>query len=368
MADKRFVCIGDFEKYAATHLPSVSRVFTNHGADDEVTMRDNVEAFRRWRLRPRVLVDVSKRTTKTTVLGHAIDFPVCVAPTGFQRLAHPDGEVAVAKAAADMNTIYVMSSGATSSIEEVTAEAPNGVKWLQLYIPQDRRLTEQMIRRAEKAGFSALVFTVDLPQLGKRRESCRNPFEIPPHLKLGNFGDSIDKGLNDDLQGYGVPTAKGEQFQDNLTWKDIDWLRSFSKLPIMAKGIMTAEDAELAVEHGVSAIFVSNHGGRQLDGCLATIDVLPEIVQAVKGRVEIYLDGGVRTGTDVLKAIALGAKAVFLGRPIVWGLSYNGYEGVRKVLSIMKEEFNLALALIGSTGPANIRPSLVVRDCRCSRL
>ncbi|XP_064630007.1 2-Hydroxyacid oxidase 2-like [Lineus longissimus] len=357
MASEKFSCIKDYEEYASVHLPKDSRLYTNSGADAEVTMRDNQAAFERWRLRPRYLVDVSFRATAGTILGHKVDFPVGISPTAFHRLAHPDGEAAVARAAQDMNTIYIMSTTATSSIEEIARVAPNGINWFQLYIPHDRTLAEDMILRAQKAGFKALVLTIDTPDTGKKRINVREPINWPKHLKLGNFREDQVDGISSSVT-KGVPT--GGQFTEKLTWKDLDWLKKITNLPIIVKGIMTGEDAELAVQYGVSAVFVSNHGGRQLDGCLATIDVLPEIVRAVRGRVEVYLDGGVRHGADVLKALALGATAVFMGRPIIWGLSYNGYQGVRQVLSIMKEEIHLALALTGCLTPQSIKSDQVV--------
>ncbi|XP_064629408.1 2-Hydroxyacid oxidase 1-like [Lineus longissimus] len=364
MSDERFISLRDVEKYAAKSLPPVYKRYTNDGAGDGVTMRDNEAAFQRWRLRPRFMVDVSKRTTKTIVLGSHVDFPVGIAPSAMNRLAHPDGEVAVARAAQDLNTIYIMSQTATSSVEEVSAAAPNGTKWLQIYIPRDRQLTKELITRAKRAGFKALVMTVDAPHVGMLRSTARHPLHIPSHIRLGNYGASSDKMVN--APNNGVPF--GAELDDRLTWDDVDWLKAISNLPIIVKGVMTSSDAELAIQHGAAAILVSNHGGRQIDGNLATIDVLPEIVEAVKGKAEVYLDGGIRTGTDVIKALGLGAKAVFLGRPIIWGLSYKGYEGVNRVLSIIKEELDMGLALLGCSSPTHITRSHVIHENSYAKL
>ncbi|XP_041031862.1 hydroxyacid oxidase 1 [Carcharodon carcharias] len=342
------VCINDFEQHAKDILPKAVYDYYRSGADEQQTLRDNVAAFSRWRLCPRVLRDVSKMDLSVTVLGERISMPICVSATAMQRMAHPDGEVATVKACRSQDTGMMLSTWATSSIEQVAEAVPSAIRWLQLYIYKDRELTKSLVRRAEKAGFRGIFLTVDTPYLGKRLADVRNKFKLPPHLRMANF-ETLDlafskKDYGDD-SGLAVYTA--DAIDSSVKWEDIDWLRQLTKLPIVLKGILRADDAREAVKHGIVGILVSNHGARQLDCVPATIDALAEITEAVEGRVEVFLDGGVRKGTDVLKALALGAKAVFLGRPILWGLAYQGEEGVCDVLQMLKEEFKLALALAG---------------------
>lgn len=354
-------CLDDFESYAKRHLPKYAFDYYSSGANLEQTVKDNVAAYRRLRLYPELLRDVSNRDLSTTILGERIDFPVAVAPTAMQRMAHPLGEVATAKASAAMNTGMVLSSWSTSSIEEVAEAASDGLRWFQLYVYKDRELTKSLVQRAEKAGYKALFLTVDTPQLGRRYADVKNNFTLPPPLKLANF----EQANQTDVVGTadsGLAEYVAGQIDHTLSWDDVEWLKGITSLPIVLKGILTEEDATEAVKHGVAGIVVSNHGGRQLDGVLATIDALPEVVKAVEGSgVEVYLDGGVRLGTDVLKAVALGARAVFIGRPVLWGLTYKGEDGVKEVLEMIKNEFNLALALSGCTSPQNVPRDLVRR-------
>ncbi|XP_026882376.2 hydroxyacid oxidase 2 [Electrophorus electricus] len=348
------VCLNDFEQYARLHLPKATWDYYAAGADDGCTRDDNLQAYRRIRLRPRMLRDVSVCDTRTTVLGTEISFPVGIAPTAFHCLAWHEGELATARATESLNTCYITSTSSTCSVEEICAAAPHGYRWFQLYVYRHRGISEQLVRRVEALGYKALVFTVDVPYTGKRRDDIRNRFKLPAHLKVKNF-----EGTFQDTTGpeeYGVPA---NTMDPSLSWKDVHWLQSVTCLPIIIKGILTKEDAELAVEHGVQGLIVSNHGGRQLDGGPATIDCLSEIVDTVKGRIEVYMDGGVRTGTDVLKALALGAKCVFIGRPAVWGLAYKGEQGVREVLQILHQEFHLAMALSGCRNVAEINRNLV---------
>lgn len=357
-------CLDDFEDYARRHLPKIVYDYYSSGANLEQTVKDNVAAFRRLRLYPELLQDVSKRDLSTTILGEKIDFPVAIAPTAMQKMAHPHGEVATAKAAASVNTGMVLSSWATSSIEEVQEAAPDGLRWFQLYVYKDRELTKNLVKRAEKAGYRALFLTVDTPQLGRRYADVKNNFTLPPPLKLANFEDQSSQSEGVVSSGdSGLAEYVANQIDASLSWDDVEWLKTVTTLPIVLKGILTEEDAVEAVNHGVAGIVVSNHGGRQLDGVLATIDALPEVVRAVKGsNVEVYLDGGVRLGTDVLKALALGARAVFIGRPVLWGLTYKGEAGVKEVLDMLKNEFNLALALSGCTSAENVPRDLVRRQ------
>ncbi len=323
----------EYEALAQAKMNPAFWDFYQGGSDDEVTLRANRTAFERIRLRPRVLVDVSAGALnmRTTVLGTPVSMPILVAPTALHSMAHPEGECATAQGAGTANTLMIASTTATRSIEEI-AQAASGPLWFQLYVYPSFQVAEKLVRRAEAAGYRAIVLTVDLPYLGNREKDRRNNVTIPPEpFYEANFVDVEEKG-----QPW-VP----------LTWESLSWLRSITSLPILVKGILTAEDAVLAVEHGVTGIIVSNHGGRQLDTALASVDALPEIVEAVTGRCEVYIDGGIRRGTDILKALALGARAVLVGRPILWGLAANGAQGVFQVLEILRKELELSMALAG---------------------
>jgi 4-hydroxymandelate oxidase len=334
----------EYQTLAQTRIDPSAWDFYQGGSDDEVTLRANRTAFERIRLRPRMLVDVSNLELSTTVLGTPVSMPILIAPTAYQCMAHPEGECATAQGAGMARTLMIASTFATRSLEEI-AKAATGPLWFQLYTYRTPELSELVVRRAEAAGYRAIVLTADLPRLGNRERDIRNNFALPPHLQLANFA-----GI--DLDSYiALPY--------NLTWDSLDWLRSITSLPILVKGILTAEDAQIALDRGASGIIVSNHGGRQLDTALTGIEALPEIVEAVAGRCEVYVDGGIRRGTDVLKALALGARAVLVGRPILWGLAVNGAEGVRHVLELLRAEFELAMALSGRPTLESIDRSLV---------
>ncbi|KAG7504948.1 hydroxyacid oxidase 1 [Solea senegalensis] len=346
------VCVSDFEDEARKVLPKSVFDYYRSGADQQHTLTDNVAAFNRWHLLPRVLRDVSTVDMSVSVLGHRLSMPVCVAATAMQRMAHPEGETATARACRAVGTGMMLSSWATSTIEEVmsamTSSAGGAVLWLQLYIYKDRELTLSLVRRAEEAGYKAIFVTVDTPYLGRRLDDMRNRFKLPSHLSMSNFTSAslaFSEGNYGDDSGLAVYVAKA--IDPTLCWDDITWLKKHTHLPVIVKGILNGEDAVQAVNRGVSGILVSNHGARQLDGVPATLDVLEEVVKSVDGRCEVYMDGGVRRGTDVLKALALGAKAVFIGRPVLWGLSCQGEQGVTKVLELVKEELRLAMALSG---------------------
>ncbi|XP_074890881.1 2-Hydroxyacid oxidase 2 [Buteo buteo] len=340
------VCVSDFEAYAKKYLPKIAWDFFAAGADDCSTRDENILAYKRIRFRPRMLRDVSMMDIRTKLLGTEISFPVGIAPTGFHQLAWPDGEKSTARAAKAMNTCYIASTYSTCTLEEISAAAPGSLRWFQLYIHRNRAVSQQLVQRAEALGFQGLVLTADLPYTGKRRDDVRNGFRLPPHMKLKNLEGAFE-------------VCKMSPLDPSVTWNDIYWLRSLTHLPIIIKGILTKEDAELAVRHGVQGIIVSNHGGRQLDGGPATIDALVEVVEAVQGRVEVYLDGGIRKGSDVLKALALGAKCVFIGRPALWGLAYKGEEGLQEVLRILQDEFRLSMALAGCASVSEIGRHLV---------
>jgi 4-hydroxymandelate oxidase len=315
------------------------------GAGDERTLRANTEAFGRLRLVPRVLRATGTRDLRTTLLGTELAAPVLVAPTAFHRLAHPDGEVATARGAADAGTVMVVSMAATRTVEDVATAG--GPLWFQLYPQPDRAFTEFVVRRAEAAGCRALVVTVDSPVFGRRERDRRHGFtDLPVGLVCENMRDDTGR-------------VRTIVMDDRLGWDRIDRLLETTRLPILLKGVLHPADAELAVEHGVAGLLVSNHGGRQLDGAVATIDALPAIVKAVGGRVPVLLDGGVRRGVDVLAALALGATAVLIGRPVVWGLAVDGSTGVRRVLDDLRADLDHVLALAGARTPADLTPDLV---------
>jgi isopentenyl diphosphate isomerase/L-lactate dehydrogenase-like FMN-dependent dehydrogenase len=277
------------------------------------------------------------------VLGAEVALPVLVAPTAFQRLCDPEGELATARAAAGAGTVMCQSTLSSVTPAELAAAAPGAQQWFQLYWSRDRAFTQELVEGAVEAGFSALMLTVDLPVAGRRERDVRAGFALPDDLPLPNLPISLRR---EDFH-----TALHEAVDDTLTWRDLEWLHSVSSLPLVVKGILTAEDALLAAEHGAAAVVVSNHGGRQLDGVPATLEVLPEVVEAVGERVEVFLDGGIRRGVDVLKALALGARTVLSGRAVLWGLAADGEEGATQVLSLLRKEIELGLKLLGCPSP-----------------
>ena len=338
----------DYERLAAERLEPGAHGYYAGGAGDEVTLRDNVDAYRRWQLRPRVLVDVAGCTTATTVLGHDVSMPLLVAPVAFQRVAHPDGEVGMARAAHAVGTLMCLSTLATSTPAQV---AETGVaRWFQLYVFRDLGVTNDLVARARDAGFTALVLTVDTPVLGRRERDHRTGFTIPDEIAVASLG-----------QGGITPAEAFGLMSESVSWHDVERLAAESGLPVLVKGVLTAEDALLACEHGAAGIVVSNHGGRQLDGVSATIDALPEVVAAVDGRVEVLVDGGIRRGGDVVKALALGARAVLAGRAPLWGLAVGGEAGARHVLELLRDEILLALKLVGCAKPADAARTYVQR-------
>jgi 4-hydroxymandelate oxidase len=304
-----------------------------------------------------MLVDVSHRSMETVVLGQRVRMPVLVAPTAFHRLAHPDGELATVRGAGSAGTVLVLSSLANTPVEAVV-RAATGPVWFQLYVYRDRSATEALVGRAESAGCRALVVTVDVPLSGTRERDIQNRFSLPAGLTVANMA-AAGYGTMDETEGSGLTAYVAERLDPSLSWKDIAWLRSVTRLPILLKGILRADDARRAVDSGVEGIVVSNHGGRQLDTAPATIEALPRVAEAVAGRCEVLVDGGVRRGTDVLKAIALGAKAVLVGRPILWGLALDGEAGVGGVLQTLRGEIDLAMALLGCASLADVTRDLV---------
>lgn len=361
------VNLDDYQRLAARRLPRLVRDFLDGGADDERTLRWNREAFDRYGLTPRSLVDVAERSSATTVLGQPVDLPVVLGPTGLARFAHPDGEVAVARAAATAGTVYVGSIAGSRTLEDVAA-ATSAPLWFQLYLWKDRELVRSMVERAERAGYRALVLTVDVPVSGHRERDLRNGMNIPPTFRPSTvletarhvrwvsgylrgerltYANLVSDGA---LDGGAFTLAEYVNTQlanPGATWEWLAWLREIWPHPIAVKGVLNPLDAVAAVDHGADGVVVSNHGGRQLDGALSTLEALPGVVEAVGDRAEVFLDGGVRRGVDVLTALALGARACFVGRPYWHGLAVGGQAGVEDVLRLLHEEVDRAQALLG---------------------
>ena len=349
------VNVHEYEPLARAALSPMAWDYLAGGSGDERTLAWNHERFDAHQLRPRVLRDVATPDMSCSLLGLELPHPVLLAPTGFQRLFHPEGELATARAAGAVGALYTLSTAATTSIEDIAAVA-TGPLWFQMYVQRDRGFTLELMQRAEAAGCRALVLTVDTPVLGARDRDQRNHLELPPGLELAN------------LRGLGqrdVPTFRHDQsnpFLDpSLTWDALDWLVSEASVPVLVKGVLRGDDAVRAAERGAAAVVVSNHGGRNLDTVPATVDVLPEIVEAVAGRVPVLMDGGVRRGVDVVKALALGAHAVLVGRPYLWGLASAGSAGVERVVRMIVAELGMAMAQCGAASLRELTPDLVNR-------
>jgi 4-hydroxymandelate oxidase len=339
--------LAEYERAAEQRLPRMVFDYYAGGAADEVTLRLSRTAWDELLLRYRVLADVSERTLATSILGHDLDFPVMVAPMAFQRLAHPDGELATMRAAQNAGAGMILSTLATASLEAVRAAAA-GPLWFQLYIYRDRGVTEALVRRAERAGCTALVLTADAPLLGRRERDVRNGFHVPAEFEIPNLtGNPRNTLAGEGADGSALAAFVEAHWDSSISWQDLDWLRSITELPILVKGIVRGDDARVALENGASGVIVSNHGGRQLDGAIPTAMALPEVAEAMDGEGALLVDGGIRRGTDVLKAVALGADAVLVGRPILWGLAVDGEAGARRVLQLLRDECDLAMALIG---------------------
>jgi L-lactate dehydrogenase (cytochrome) len=372
------VNIEDLRRRARHRLPKVVFDFIDGGAQDEVSLRANRADFEAWELLPKMLVDVSQRTLKTKVLGREIAMPLMVAPTGLSGLATPKGELHAARAAKEAGTVYCLSTTATCSIEEIAA-ATGEPFWFQLYVMRDRGATRAMVERAAAARCGALVLTIDLAVQGRRERDVYNGFTVPPRvtarnvlevlarprwiadmalgprMTFANFTDAMTAG------GGFINLGKhiNAQFDQSVTWKDVDWLRSLFPGPLVIKGVLTAHDARLAAEHGAAAVIVSNHGARQLDHVPSSIRALPEVVDAVGDRLEVYLDSGVRRGTDIAKALALGARAVLVGRPFLYGMGALGPGGAAKALGILRDELDNCMALLGAPSVAALDASFV---------
>jgi len=350
----------EIEAAAEKKLSRAAWDYYASGAEDEVTLSENRVAFERLSLHYRVLVDVRERRLATTVLGERLSMPVLVAPTAFHRMAHPDGELATARAAAAVGTAMILSTLSTTAVEDVVSVS-GAPTWFQLYVYKYRGATRALVERVEAAGCKALVLTVDAPVLGRRERDMKNEFSLPDGLSVENLLGSGFGDLPRSSDESGLAAYFSTLLDAGLTWQDVGWLRSITKLPVLVKGIVRPDDAVRAVDRGAAAVIVSNHGGRQLDTSPATIDVLEGIARAVSGRAEVLLDGGVRRGTDVLKALALGARAVLIGRPILWGLAVGGEQGVREVFAILRDEIDRGLALLGCADVRDVTRDLVVK-------
>jgi len=351
------VNIADLERLAAEALDPGAHGYFAGGAGDERTLRRNVEAFERWELRPRVLVDVSEVSTACSVLGTESELPVFVAPVAFQRLAHPEGEAAMARAAAAAGTVLCLSTLSSTGPAEVAAAAPGGKRWMQLYLFRDRGVTRALLDEAVGSGYEAVLLTVDAPYAGRRERDYRSGFEVPAEIRAPAIEAAVGRESLSVAEVFGLVDA-------SLTWADLEQLVAECELPVLVKGLITAEDAELAVEHGAAGVVVSNHGGRQLDNAPPTIEALPEVAEAVEGRIPVLMDGGIRRGTDIAVALALGADAVLAGRAPLWGLAADGEEGARRALEILAEELRLAMALLGCPSVEALTPAHVRRRGR----
>lgn len=349
------VSLSDLQAIALRRMPPMAREFIEGAAADEISLRWNREAYDRIRLDPRVLRDVSRVDTRVKLLGLDLAFPVLLAPTALHKLVHPEGELATVRGAGAAHAAMTLSTMSSVTLEEV-ARASSGPLWFQLYVQKDRGFTSELVQRAEKAGYKALVVTVDTPVGGARNRQDRAKFRLPPGVEMANLRGLPTQG------GKKLDTEEGafkSILPERLTWKDIEWLQSLTQLPVLLKGVLNADDAELAAKQGLAGVLVSNHGARNLDTVPATIDVLPRITDKVGGRMAVLVDGGVRRGTDVLKALAFGANAVLVGRPIFYGLSSAGAEGVQQMLAILRSELELAMALTGRTTISEIDSSLL---------
>jgi 4-hydroxymandelate oxidase len=342
------VNLSDYETQARKILDTPVLDYFDGGANDEVTLRENPSAFGRIPLHYRVLRGTDRRDMHTRVLGHELRTPIIAAPVALLGMAHTDGDAAAARAATAAGSIFVLSTLSTTPVEQVV-DAARGPVWFQLYVYKDRAASEALVNRVEAAGCSAIELTVDAPVLGVRERDVRNAFALPDGLLVPNLRADQRRPA----------AAFAEMIDPGLTWDDLAWLRSITTLPILVKGIVRADDAKRAVEAGASGIVVSNHGGRQLDTAPATIDVLGSITQTVGNRIDVLFDGGIRRGTDVVKALALGARAVQIGRPVLWGLATDGQKGVAHVFNILQQELDVAMALCGCRSLDEITPDLL---------
>lgn len=353
-----FLNLHEAEALARATLPAATFDYFAGGACDELTLAENRRAFDRIALRPRVLVDLSRRELGTTLLGTACAAPIVVAPMAFQRLAHPDGELGTARAAGSLGLLMTASTFSTCALEEIAAAAA-GPLWFQLYVHQDRGITKELVQRAAAAGYKALVLTVDVPEIGRRERDERNAFRLSPDLRVANFKPNASEPLQDGAGESGLARFIHGMRDASFSWKDLEWLRSLSDVPLLLKGVLRPDDAARAVAHGAAGIVVSNHGGRQLDTAITAVRALPEIAAAVGDKSLVLMDGGIRRGTDIVKALALGARAVMVGRPVLWGLAALGEAGAHRALELLRNELDLAMALCGTARLSDISADLL---------
>jgi 4-hydroxymandelate oxidase len=352
--------VADYARAARSKLPNNVRDYYEGGALDEITLRENTTGWEKLKLYYRVLAGVGPREMRTAVLGQSISMPIAIAPTAFHKLACAEGEISAARAAKAAGTLFILSSLSNTAMESVFPEAESP-RWFQLYIYKDREITRALVQRAEAAGAEAIVLTVDAPGLGTRERDMRNRFTLPDGLSVENLAP-LGKGKMPEVKGSGLAEYVRQNFKSDLSFADLDWLCGCTRLPVIVKGVCRGDDAKKCVEHGTKAIVVSNHGGRQLDTAPATCEVLPRVVDLVGDGCEIYVDGGVRRGSDVLKAIALGARAVLVGRPILWGLCVGGEQDATRVLEILRTELDEAMLLCGCTTLKDINRGLLTGD------
>lgn len=350
--------LDDFETAARAVLPQAIFDYIAGGAEDEATLRDNRDAFARYRFRFKVLSSAESPDLGTEILGQRFTMPVHLAPAAIQRMAHPNGEAAAYRAASDAGIAYCLSTLSSVSIEDLAAAA-SGARWFQLYMHPDRSVSADFVERAVDAGYSAILLTVDLPKTGRRERDIRNAFSLPDGVAYANLEGRRRAASSDGPD----PFARNvnAHTSPSLGWADLDWLLARTSLPVIVKGVVRADDARRAVEAGARGLVVSNHGGRQLDYAIASLDALPEVVQAVGGRVPVLLDGGVRRGTDVLKAVCLGASGVLIGRPYLYALAVAGADGVRGMLEMLREEIALSMSLLGAPRLSELNQDLLAR-------
>jgi 4-hydroxymandelate oxidase len=357
---KAELTIDDFRRLARHRLDRQVWDYLAGGADRERTLADSAAAFAGYRVRPRVLVDVSRCSTATTLLGDQLAAPYAVAPMAFHRLVHAEGELATAAGAGEAGALFVASVFASRSIEDI-ARVATGPLWLQLYWLRQRDVLVELAGRARAAGYRALVVTVDAPRLGRRLRDMRNGFAVDPAVPAANLASELTELAHRPRAGASAIAEHARStFDESVTWSDLAWLRSVSPLPILVKGVLTAEDARLAVGHGAAGVVVSNHGGRQLDAAVPALRALPEIRQALAGTGVVLFDGGVRHGGDIFTALALGADAVLVGRPVLWALAVDGAPAVARMFALLREELELTMALAGRPAPDTIDPTAVV--------
>lgn len=357
LQDPQLLSVADYGRAAKAKLARGALDYYEGGALDEITLRENTAGWERMKIHYRVLAGVGERDLRTSVLGQAISMPACVAPTAFHKLACEAGEIASARAAKAAGTLFILSSLSNTPMEQVLAEA-GSPRWFQLYVYKDREVTRELVARAQAAGAEAIALTVDAPGLGTRERDMRNRFTLPEGLAIANLAP-LGKGELPQVSGSGLAAYVRDNFKSDLSFADLDWLCSCTNLPVVVKGVCRAGDARRSAEHGAKAVVVSNHGGRQLDTAPATCEVLPHVVDAAGDLCEIYVDGGIRRGSDVLKAIALGARAVLVGRPVLWGLTVAGEEGAARILEILRRELDEAMLLSGCTKLSDIDSSLL---------